>query len=343
MANQMILPDLPFRVEFEVTSTCNLECVGCYWKSSTNKHPELEDLDFLFRKTQAEVDPFEIIILGGEPFIRRDIIDVLERADSTFKSGVGMSTNGTLLDGLGDDKWRRLKLLTEKDKGLSLQVSLDSLNPEVNDKSRGKTRETIKGIDALERHGVQFSVGIVLTSINASDVMDTARGLLSNYKCLDSINLEPLQPTISMTYDSYNALRLSSESMVGIYNGVNRLASEAGRKDVKIVGVVEECTLALGDNQPLIDTYGFKTCTAGLLRSGVFVDGTVTPCVTIRNVPLGNLYTESWREIWSRSKERFMNLDIAGGQCILNIFRDKDKTPDTRLIQINRERLTNKR
>ena len=80
----------------------------------------------------------------------------------------------------------------------------------------------------------------------------------------------------------------------------------------------------------MIDKYNFKSCTAGLLRSGVLVSGDVTPCVTIRDVALGNLYQDSWKEIWNRARERFLGLkETAGGQCTINLLLRHEASAQT--------------
>jgi MoaA/NifB/PqqE/SkfB family radical SAM enzyme len=315
----MILPDFPFRVEFEVISVCNLDCAYCYAKPLTHMTPPIEHLQYLFEKTKEEANPFETILLGGEPFLRRDIIDVIQLASRTFEYGVGISTNGTLLSRLSRDR-RIFELEKAVKNGVSLQISMDSVDPKVNEKTRGNTRAVLEGLRTLEEYDIPFSVGIVLTTSNAGDVVATSRQLLTRFGQLKTINLEPLQPTMALGED-YFGLRLDSEKMVQTLKAVNGVVADLGRKDVKTVGVIEDCSKIEEGTTPLLETYGFKSCTAGLLRAGVFANGEVTPCVTLRDVSLGNLYSESWRDIWKRSKERFLSLDSEGGQCHLNNLR----------------------
>lgn len=176
----------------------------------------------------------------------------------------------------------------------------------------------------LERHEIPFSVGIVMTTSNAEDVLDTSRYLLSNYSQLNTLNLESLQPTVVLE-EGYFGYVLDSKRVVRIYEDVTKLLLELKRKDVKIAGVLDDCSNIKDGAEPLLETYGFKSCTAGLLRAGVFANGEVTPCVTLRTLSLGNLYAESWREIWKKSRERFVSLDVEGGQCHFNNLLRKNK------------------
>ena len=319
----MILPDYPFRVEFEINSVCNLDCVYCYAKPFTHRTPSIEDLKFLFKKTHEEANPFEVVLLGGEPFMRKDIIEVIEEATKIFEHGIGISTNGTMLNRLSEEQLSRLR--TAVYDGSSLQVSLDSLNPLINNQTRGGGDATMKGLDVLESHTIPFSVGIVLTTINQDDVLQTVKSLLLKYRYLKMLNLEPLRPAASLDLDRYLRLRLNSKKMIEIYEGAKRLVTELNRNDVSIRGVLVDRSDIKDGKAPLLDTYDFRTCTAGLLRAGVLADGTVTPCVTIRNIKLGNLYFESWKEIWDRSKKRFLQLGEIGGQCVMNLLKDGNK------------------
>ncbi len=324
----MILPDFPLRVEFEISGVCNLKCTCCYAKPFSNYFPPAESLQYLFEKTEKEAQPFEVILLGGEPFARKDIINVVELALKTFKHGVGISTNGTLLERLSETDVTRLRESAAN--GLSVQVSIDSIDPAINNITRGKTKNVINGLNLLEKYEIPFSVGIVLTTANEADVVKTSEYLSARYAQLRVLNLEPLQPSLGLG-DVYFQLRVDPQKMVNIYKSVSRLVS-VSRNDVKVVGVVEDCQTIKEGVQPLIETYDFKSCMAGLLRAGVLTNGDVTPCVTIRDLSLGNLYVDSWRDIWKRSKERFLSLNHEGRQCQLNnlvrkeVVRERVKT-----------------
>ncbi len=315
MTGTPVLPSSPFRIEFEVTGVCNLNCVYCYAKPFNKIVPTLERIEYLFKKTKEEANPFEVVILGGEPFTRKDIVDVLEKAMAAFECNrVGVSTNGTILSKLTRDDIDRLRRIV--DKGLSIQVTLDSIKPEINDITRGKTIETLEGLETLKNAKIPFTVGIVLTKINEWDVVNTVTWLGNNFPNLVHFNLEVLQPTFILG-NRYDEFRLTSKKMREIYGAVKDTLITIGRQDIGVSGVIDNCDNIQKDVDPLIDSYGFKTCLAGLTRAGVCPNGTVTPCTTIRTVNLGNVYFESWTEIWEKAKERFLNLEF-GGQCSIN-------------------------
>ena len=313
-----VYPDFPFRVEFEVTSVCNLDCTYCYAKPFTWKIPTFKNMVYLFEKTKEEANPFEVVLVGGEPFIRKDIIELIETANNIFRRGVQVSTNGTLLHKLSKKQLKKLRDLVNDD--VSFQVSIDSLDPKINDKTRGKTQESILGLNTLEENGIPFSVGIVFTSANSNDIINNVSRLLNEYSYLVSFNLEPLQPTSILGADYFD-LRQENNSLRKLHGDISEVIKSCKREDVQLYRIAEDRSQSIHFETPLLDSYSFKTCTAGIVRSAVFVDGSVTPCSLIRDIKIGNLYNESWAEIWERSKERFDKIKDNGfSQCAINIL-----------------------
>lgn len=320
----MILPSYPFRVEIEILSKCNLNCVYCYAKPFSNTIPEKDNIEYVINKTNDEVKPFELILLGGEPFLRKDIFDVINIALNGNRR-VGISTNGTLLFHLPEEKLKILRDLSSELK-LTLQISIDSSNPIINDKTRGFGRATLKSMEVLEKNDIQFNIGIVITKNNYSDAINTIMEF-ARYKNLTEINLEPLQSTF-LNQNTTSDLKVDDAEMTALYYDTSKKLKSVGSK-IKINGVVQDCKAF--ENGTVTDTYGFKTCTAGLFRAGVFVNGDVSPCVTLRSTVLGNLHNESWKEIWKRATSRFLEINNSkdyenGRQCTaINLLRKETK------------------
>lgn len=303
-------------MEFEITDACNLNCKYCYAKPPANVVPSTKDIKYLLSKTKDGADPFGMALVGGEPFIREDILDVLRFASTLFRE-VGVSTNGTLLYKMALKDMRALKNIVEE-QHLSIQVSIDSTNPVINDLTRGMGVQALEGIERLNKNRIMFSVGIVATKRNVEDVHSTIDKLLS-YECLVGINYESLQPSRQLGRDKYVRLALSDGEMKTSREEVIQHIKVV-RKEIKVSGVDEECSKF--DRTSLLSEYNLKPCTAGFLRSGVVANGDVVPCLVIRDVKLGSLYNESWKEIWEKALKRFLHLNVEGGQCAsVNLLR----------------------
>jgi MoaA/NifB/PqqE/SkfB family radical SAM enzyme len=97
-----------FGIVFDILHQCDLKCRGCgtnasftYEKSLDVVTPTITDIKKAFVKIKDYADeirvPVFVNIGGGEPFLRKDIIEILKSASEHFGiSGVGVDTNGTL-------------------------------------------------------------------------------------------------------------------------------------------------------------------------------------------------------------------------------------------------------
>ena len=319
------LPDAPFRVEYEITGVCNLNCIYCYAKPFTLFTPPLSDIKYILRKTKREADPFEIVLLGGEPFSRKDIFEVIESTIEIFNGRrIGISTNGTLLSRLTGSQLSMLKNFVEET-GFSIQVSLDSINGATNNITRGRTEEVIAGINTLKKYNIHFSLGIILTKFNINGMLNTIETLIKNNIPFNHINLEKLQPALTMG-PNYFKIKANDKDLSDAYYNTKGMIERLGKKDeIEVSGVVDESCLKFPNVERKLDSLEIKSCLAGLTRAGVMPNGLVTPCTTIRNIYLGDLYKESWTDIWNRSKQRFFNSNLVDNQCRINSNYEENK------------------
>src|ERR1700726_4073564 len=107
---------------------CNLHCDYCCVRSS----PKAARRELGLARVQqiaseaVELDVKEIFVTGGEPFLLKDIGDIL--AACTIAAPTVVLTNGMLLVG-----WRLEALHSLPQDRLTLQISLDSPTPERHD------------------------------------------------------------------------------------------------------------------------------------------------------------------------------------------------------------------
>src|SRR2546423_15661162 len=92
-----VIPTLqfPLSVYWNITSICNLRCDHCLSRSGKKLPGELthsEAMDLLDELIDNKV--FYLYIAGGEPLLRKDIFEIIERAREHGIS-VSMATNGT--------------------------------------------------------------------------------------------------------------------------------------------------------------------------------------------------------------------------------------------------------
>ena len=254
--------------------------------------------------------------------MRSDILEVLVMARDLFP-GVGLVTNGTLFANFSQNKLHQLHELA---KAITIQVSIDSIDSKQNNVVRGQTMQVLDGLDILERNQIPFSVGIVLTKVNVPCLSETLNFLISKYVYLKGFNLMNVMPELGK-WKEYLALRVPLEHYFAVIDEIKKLKEELRRPDIYIP------PSEVPSLEVMFDQSGFRTCVAGLFKMHVMPDGSVNPCDLIRQVIFGNLYTDSWRDIYSRFLSWFFSLQekAKGPQC-LYFNRGKDRHLTGQLI-----------
>lgn len=284
-----LLPDTPFRIEFEILNFCNRKCEYCFASPFDGKMLTLEDLKYIIDKTERQVQPFDVVFLGGEPFLRRDMTEILLYARSVFTSYVSVSTNGTLFKKMSKKNLRILRDLSQPD--YFMQVSIDSTR----DPRLSKSIESYEGIKILEEHEVPFTAGIVLTRKNIDSFSDTLDDLLK-LSYLRAVNLQPLQFTNS-SYFELN--KLTQEEIDTVRHVTKKLTDSRLRTDVQFVGITVD--------QKDLDDYvrtGEELRNRQITEAGVYVDGGVSIDGTMgRHERFGNIFRQDWKDIWITAKE----------------------------------------
>ena len=82
-----------------LTSACNLHCLGCYsFESERNKKDMLStEQECFILKNLRQSGVHTLILSGGEPFLRKDIVEILRYAKETLGfPNVIIASNGTL-------------------------------------------------------------------------------------------------------------------------------------------------------------------------------------------------------------------------------------------------------
>jgi molybdenum cofactor biosynthesis enzyme MoaA len=115
---------------------CNLKCTHCFISCAPDNHShEMMSLLEVRRHVRdaAALGAREYYFTGGEPFLNRDLLPMIE--ETLVQGPVTVLTNGLLLDAATCAALRRLA--DGADFSLDLRISLDGYGPEDNDPVRG--------------------------------------------------------------------------------------------------------------------------------------------------------------------------------------------------------------
>lgn len=152
-----------------ITSSCNLHCAGCYSRcihTTTDAEPKgqltAEEWLRIFQEAD-ELGVSFILLAGGEPLIRRDII----RAAGTMSNIIfPIFTNGTYID---EDYFQ----LLDKCRNLIPVLSIEG-GKEITDERRGQgIFEMVTGnMKTMREKGLIFGASITVTTENVREVVN---------------------------------------------------------------------------------------------------------------------------------------------------------------------------
>jgi len=147
-----------------VTDNCNLRCKHCfYWKEVDNPRNahSIEEIEKLTKSLKERLDL--LTLTGGEPFIRKDLVDIVRLfVENNKVKRIHIATNGLLPD-LTVRKTNEMLALLGSHTRLTMQFSIDGFE-DAHDTVRGmkgafqKTCETVKKL--MEIHDKRLAVSV---------------------------------------------------------------------------------------------------------------------------------------------------------------------------------------
>lgn len=248
------------RSYFHVTSHCNLNCEGCY--SFENDRNRRQDLTLSEIKSildnLVEAGLTDLVISGGEPFVRSDIVDILKYAKEDLRiQSVQCITNGTA----------PIESYVKASKFLDmLTFSLDSPDRESSEIRPAAVFDTVVDkIKAIKAH--RANVSIVFTihhkNVHRCDELCTFAnelGVKFRFSIFTVLEFNSVKSPLRLTDDDYDILQefiannmpyeAIGDSPVGAEIGCV-LACGAGKTDVSISsdGHIYPCHMFVGMEQ----------------------------------------------------------------------------------------------
>jgi MoaA/NifB/PqqE/SkfB family radical SAM enzyme len=151
----------PFIILMSPTMRCNLDCVGCYAGEYDQKDDlPIEVVDRIVAEGR-ELGIYAYTLLGGEPFIRTDVLDLFDRnPDCDFL----VFSNGSLID-------EKLAFRLAKAANVAVCFSVDGCEAS-NDARRGAgaLKRTERAMALLRANKIPFGFSSMVTSQNYLEV-----------------------------------------------------------------------------------------------------------------------------------------------------------------------------
>ena len=308
-----------FYFQWHITDRCNLKCSHCYQNDySYSSELSFEELKNIANKINHALTVWKkdgrLAITGGEPFIRKDLFDLLHYLEQqhTIKK-IGILTNGTLIK----EHINSLKSLT---KLYYIQMSIEG-GREKNDEIRGKGvfDKVIESTNLLKKNDISVRWMVTLHKRNVDDVPYIIDLALENN--VDVLTFERLIPT--GTGKSMNDMLLTPTDLSKVYKHIVERSDEEYSKGSSLAILKLRTLWILTDPKraeteaytPLQNEVG-AACSIGMDSLCILPDATVLPCRRLP-IPIGNLKKDSIFKIWYTSDLlwKIRNKEKLRGKC----------------------------
>jgi AdoMet-dependent heme synthase len=284
-----------FFIQWHLTEKCNLRCAHCYQAGTCKEEVPFSEIRRVARDVKEMVaaweDAYDLLfslsynITGGEPFLRDDLSDILREINRT-ESEIFLLTNGTLVT-----REKAQMLETHRVKGV--QVSIEGPE-EIHDRIRGQGSfvKALRGVEHLLEAGIVVTLNATLSRVNSDSLADFVK--LASQLGVQRLGFSRLVP-------AGRGRQLFDEMLEP--DDVKRLYEAAFTVDVSGLEIVTGDPIASQMREAVVDDLGSTPiggCAAGVSGLTFLPDGTITPCRRLP-IPLGNIGTDSVREVWSAS------------------------------------------
>ena len=274
-----------------VTNDCNLRCSHCYVSSGEYVPPrEMTTPEIVSLIDQArELGASRFLVTGGEPFMVRDIWDIISHI--TAESDLVVLTNGMFFN---DRNLARLKESLGRGR-VSFQISLDGPNAELHNAIRGKGafERTIEAIPRVIAASYEVAISTAVSRHTAAHMTEMTR-LVGR--------LGARAHHILFMQEWGRAIDNKPELMIPPAHAAEILR--------QCVAVGEEIGVTIDNDASLRvrikGKRGRKTdlCSCGWDTLAVFSDGQIYPCVWLAGAPgleCGSILEQPLADIWRGS------------------------------------------
>ena len=243
-----------------VTTKCPLKCKHCFYNSELNQKMDELSLEEITKIARNLPDLELLQLSGGEPFLREDLVEIVE---VFFKNGlkkVTIPTNGFFTK----STLEKVKKMQEKKFNFQIMVSIDGFR-DVHNKIRGRDcfDNALETFDELKKRGVNVGFNVALSKMNYDYFEDLLKFLKKRTNNIDPI-LVRAKPDVMLSADEFERIIPLLEKLT--FRGLSRFYKKRKHHLHKIY-----CSILRGENVP------FK-CLAGEIIAVLEPDGNVRSC-----------------------------------------------------------------
>jgi radical SAM protein with 4Fe4S-binding SPASM domain len=277
----------PNRMDLSLTYRCNNNCPHCYLDMPQTKELTIHEWKKVIVKLWRIGIP-QLVFTGGECTLRPDLV-ALVKFSKKFVTGI--ITNGTRIT--PELAWDL------KDAELDwIQITLESHQKATHDKMQGRKGswdETIKGILACIKAGIQTSINLTITQQNKKDL----KGIIDLAKEY-GVQIVSANAIINSGRGIKQKEKdgVSEKELKEILIKINEYAKKKG---IQFNWFLPTCYKNL---DPIKLGFGQRCCSACSVNMMLEPTGDVIPCQSWTQLKLGNILKDDWKNIWNHPEAK---------------------------------------
>ncbi len=288
-------------IHIDITDSCPLRCPQCYKNESIDKFMSLETFKSIIDEAE-KLNCFQIAIGGGEPFIHKNIFQMIEYVSKT-QMAISVTSSGITLN--------KEKIQFLENIGLNhLQISLNGSNYIVNSLSRDGFEHSMNALKLLSGSNISFGINTVIRQDNIDDLENIFS--LGKMLGVENVNLLRYKPN---KYEDYNIHKLDNNHVSKLIKIIKSNLDLNIKVDSAFTPLLMLFTNGnISDNQ--------SGCGALSEFINITVDGKYKPCSHVdleeKATSIFNYYTKS------NNKQKLEKIEyIKGASCLQCKFKEK--------------------
>ncbi len=310
-----------------VTNRCDLSCWYCFFYAKKNDpiyEPSLEQIKKMLRVLRSErpVPPNAIQLTGGEPALRKDIVDVVKLCKKEGFEHVQFNTNAI--------RFSQSPALVKKiiNAGANvLYLSFDGVSPQTNPKNFWEMPQAIENVRKTKHAGIVL-VPTVINGFNTHEIGDIIRFAAANIDVVRGVNFQPVSLVGMMPHSERKKQRITIPQTIKLIE--KQTSGQIALDDFYTVPCVTAITNFI-ESITQKPQYRFSTHFVCGAATYVFIDEKNKFVPITRFVDVEGLFdylNELSREA-KKTKIKAMAKAITASKLLykLNSFIDKEKQP----------------
>jgi len=327
-----VKPISPMTLTFSVTNLCQSRCQTCNIWEIYKKQPDL-------RKSELSLDEIERIfqsigpiyffnISGGEPFLRRDLPEIVGLAIDYMRPRIIHTPTNAIAPGrVEEDVTRILEIMASRKWQIPFTVkpSLDGVG-EMHDKIRGVPGNFEKVIDTVERlkrireryPNLHVELGTVVSRMNMHHLEELA-AFVHGLNGIESYRNEVAEERAEF-FNQNSSITPTADEYAELMKGFSQRIWANTRAKRKLARVTEALRLVyykyairiMKENRQVLPCYG------GITNAHINPYGQVWPCAVLGyDQPMGNLrdYDYDFHKLWRSDQARRVRAYIKARNC----------------------------